>query len=201
MRHCAKVLHYAFLVPLVLLLGACTSVPDGTIAMIPPEPPSDYDYSKVIKKWRKSVRVYDQFQNRVEMNAVLFTEEMRQAYLARWKRLRGDGEARIASEFGGNLALFVSVYTPQEDFIRLDNQNLWTIRMTYGTEKLAPTTVLRLYEKPMYQSFFDFVDKWSAEYLVVFDVSATESSEPVALPEDIGAQFSSSLAYINLKWP
>lgn len=193
----------ALLCAALSFLGAplgCTSVPEGGSVSIPPAAAADKDFEQVLGKWHKTVRVYDQLQNRIELHAVLFSEEMRQAFIARWKRVRGDTEVRIAQEFGGKLAFFVSLYTPDESFMSLDNQNLWSIKMRFGDEVLAPTSVLRLYEKPMYQSFFDFIDKWSAEYLVVFDVSDVEAAESVTLPQSLSAQFYSSLSYIDLQW-
>jgi hypothetical protein len=197
-----------FLVALVALcfgflsftVGGCTTASQGSIVTIPPEARGDDDYIKVLQKWQKSARVFDQFQNRIQLNSVLFTEEMRQAYLNRWVRLRGDTASTIGMDSGGKLAIFVSLYTPDEDFLRLDNSSLWTVRLQYGDKTLTPTTVLRLYEKPVYEGFFDFVNKWSSEYLVVFDVSLAESSEAVNLPESLSAQFYSSLAYLNLQW-
>jgi hypothetical protein len=180
---------------------ACTSSPNNATVTIPPAPAADDEYQETLTKWQRSVKVYDQFQNRIELNAVLFTEEMRSAYVARWKRLRGDSNVSMAAEFGGNLAVLVSLFTPQEDFMRLDNKNLWTLRMGFGSETLVPVTVLRLYDKPMHEGFFDFISKWSSEYLVVFDVSTAGASQSVALPEFISAQFYSSLAYIDLRWP
>lgn len=185
---------------LLLASSSCTTASQGSSVSIPPEARRDDNYLQVLQKWEKAATVFDQFQNRIQFHSVLLTEEMRQAYLNRWIRLRGDTASTIGMDSGGKLAIFVSLYTPEEDFLRLDNSSLWTVRLQYGDKTLTPTTILRLYEKPVYEGFFDFVNKWSSEYLVVFDVSLAESSEAINLPESLSAQFYSSLAYINLQW-
>ncbi len=181
-------------------LTACTSVPEEGTVTIPPAAHEDEEYAKVTKKWSKSLRVFDRFQNRLEMHSVLFTEEMRQAYVSRWVKMRGDSRTRIGMDVGGKLAVFVSLFTPEDDFLRLDDEALWTIRLSYGEKVLNPVIVRRLFDKELYQSFFPFIHEWSNEYLVVFDVSVAESSDAMVLPSQVSAQFLSSLASVELAW-
>jgi len=117
--------------------SGCTTVSQDSTVAIPPEARGDDDYIKVLQKWQKSAKVFDQFQNRIQLHSVLFTEEMRQAYLNRWVRLRGDTASTIGMDSGGKLAIFVSLYTPDEDFLRLDNSSLWTVRLQYGDKTLT----------------------------------------------------------------
>lgn len=179
---------------------ACTSVPEGSSVAIPPDPLQDDAYRPVMEKWSQSVRVFDQFQNRLELQAVLFTEEMRQAYLARWVKMRGDTFAKIGMDVGGKLAVFASVFTPQDDFLRLDDSTLWTVRMAYGDQVIAPVMIRKLYDKALYQSFFPFITTWSSEYLIVFEANVAESSPSMVLPQQVSAQFLSSLASVELQW-
>lgn len=180
---------------------SCTSIPSGSMAAIPPEADSDKEYAPILEKWHKDVSIFDQFQSRLNLHAVLFTEEMRKAYLDRWIRVRGDSPAAIGADIGGNLSLFVSFYTPDENYLVLDDPNLWTLRLQYGDRILAPTIVKRLFDKEIYRGFFPFVTIWSSEYLIVFDVSVSDSGDSAVLPESLSARFYSSLSHVDLKWP
>jgi hypothetical protein len=188
------------LLSVTVALYGCTSVPPGSSAAIPPDPQQDDAYQPVLEKWSQSVRLFDQFQNQVELQAVLFTEEMRQAYLDRWVKMRGDTFAKTGLDVGGKLAVFVSIFTPQEDYLRLDNAALWTVRMSYGAQVIAPVMIRRLFDKALYTSFFPFINTWSSEYLIVFEPSVAESSPTMELPQQVSAQFLSGLASVELQW-
>ena len=179
---------------------ACTTADEGTRVAIPPEPANDPDYARVLARWHKDASIFDRFQNRLSVHAVLFTEEMRQAYLNRWVQIRGDSSAKIGMDVGGKLAVFVSVFTPEEEFLRLDDSSLWTVRLMYGEKQLAPFMIRRIYDKPLHAGFFEFVNNWTYEYLIVFDVSVTDSSDAVVLPSVVSAQLMSSLASVEFQW-
>lgn len=183
-----------------LQIVACTSVPDGSFVAIPPDPLQDDDFRPAMERWSQGVQVFNQFQNRLELRAVLFTEEMRQAYLARWFKMRGDTFAKIGMDVGGKLAVFASIFTPEDDFLRLDDSALWTVRMTYGDQVVAPVMIRRLYDKALYESFFPFITPWSSEYLIIFEPNVTESGPSLVLPKQVSAQFLSSLASVELQW-
>lgn len=185
---------------LLLCSHACTSSSDQVNVSIPPTVDEDENYDAVLEKWRRDLKVFDRFQNRLEMSAVLFTEEMRQAYLSRWVKIRGDSFARIGMDVGGKLAILVSFFSPVEDYLRLDDHTVWTVRMAYGEKILSPVVIKRLYDKSMFASFFPFVHSWSQEYLIVFDASLSGSSDAMMLPSQVTAQFLSTLASVEVQW-
>jgi hypothetical protein len=187
----------------VFPIQGCTSTSENVESSIPLSPLQDAEYAPVFEKWNREAHIVDQFQKRIDMHAVLLTDEFRRAYAARWQRLRGDTNARLPEEMlGGKLGVFVSVFTPDRPFLRLDDKNLWSIRLRYGPTQLTPSVVKSLREKEYFEPYFPFVSLWTSEFLLVFDVAPSESAPNanLALPQTVHLEMNSSLTKLDLGW-
>jgi hypothetical protein len=185
----------------VVGLAACTSTKGDVTAAIPPEPLSDDAYAPVYDKWFRKVSLVDQFQKRLDASAVLFTDDMRKAYAERWVRIRGDREAEIEALAGGKLAVFVSVFTPETDYLDLDNSQLWSHSLQLGAQGASPVAVKRLFAKSAFSPFFPFVNRWTSDFLVLFDASSSslQGAGLVNAPQ-ASFQMRSALASLEFTW-
>lgn len=182
-------------------LAACTTTKGDVETAIPPEPLADDAYAPVYDKWFRKVSLVDQFQKRIDASAVLFTDDMRKAYAERWVRIRGDREAEIEALAGGRLAVFVSVFTPEADYLDLDNRQLWSHSLQLGAQGASPVAIKRLFSKSAFSPFFPFVNRWTSDYLVLFDASSS-SLQGAGLVNAPSASFHmrSALASLEFTW-
>jgi hypothetical protein len=187
---------------LSLVLSACTSGWGASTAQVPAAPNSDESYKSVLAQWHTRVSVFDKFQKVIEGDAVLFSNEMRSAYASRWKEIRNESGSNLGDLSSGKMALVVSYFTPKDDFMELNNAQLWTLQLKLGGKMYSPALVQRLFEKSALEGFFPFVNKWTTEYLVVFDVSSDLAGEKGLVQEKAGTEFSmnSSLVKALFRW-
>ena len=185
----------------VPFIGSCTSKSASVDASIPPGPLEDEAYAKELNTWRKSAHVNEEFQKKIDAEVVMFSDAMRKAYAERWTRLRGDTTAEIAALTGGKLAFFVSVFSPESDFMEVDNNALWTIQLRRGSEVLVPVLVKKLWEKSAFVPFFPFVNHWTKETLVVFEASSSvPGSTALVKPVTSTLEMRSALAALSFTW-
>jgi hypothetical protein len=173
----------------------------------PPLAAQDTQYEPVLSRWTRKSTVFSQFQNRVEMSAVLLTNDMRQAVTQRLSRLRGsaDGISVLSDSSGGvRLGVLVSVFTPESAYANLDDRTLWSLSMRIGPSQLSPMYVRRITDKTLLQTFFPNTHQWSQDYLMVFDFPETilqrdSEKQKETLNAELLAQ--SALAKVQLRWP
>ena len=192
---------------LALLLGgvlfsaaACTTTSQESAAMVPPTPIEDSAYAPILQKWSREAHVVEHFQKQVDINAVLFTDEMRRAYAERFARLRGNADAQLEDIGSGKLGFVVSVFSPVTDYLELDNRLLWTISARSGAQNVTTPTVRRLQSKTPFEAFFPFISRWSQDYLVIFDTSGQSGNPVLANPTSVTLLLRCALANVELNW-
>jgi hypothetical protein len=189
-------------------LTACVS--ENVASDIVPKPSKDSVYFPVLSKYTKSDSVYASLQKVIDISVVKFTEEMKNSYLNRLARIRQSNPLQPQAEIvgtnvnsfltldfassGPKIGFLVSVYTPDSSFQELENKNLWNIR--YGN--LPVSKIQKLTDKDVLDAFFPFVNKWSTEYLVIFEQGAAENPQPKPLRDQL--IFSSSLVSLSFQW-
>ncbi|MEY2986587.1 MAG: hypothetical protein RJB13_108, partial [Pseudomonadota bacterium] len=133
----APIVVVSSLLSIISAMTGCVSSKES--ASVPPSAASDYQYSPVLKRWYRDIKVFSEFQNRVEMSAVLLTSEMRRAVTERLSRLRGasEGLSVLSDTSGGvRLGVLVSVFTPEESYMSLDDRTLWSLSMRIGPSQM-----------------------------------------------------------------
>lgn len=188
---------FAVLAPLVTL--SCTSMSDEAKTSLPTSAADDDAYQVALAKWSREAHVFYRFQKVIDANVVLFTEEFRRAFLERWTQIRGDGRSNLDEMTSGKSAALVSLYTPDFPYMSLDNSRLWTIEMQFGEKKIAPSIVRWIDDKPLLEPYFPFLNKWTREFLVIFD-TASPSGETFVLPNSVQLSLRSSLVSTEFAW-
>ncbi len=189
---------------LALITGGCVSSNEATV---PPAPSQDAVYAPVLERWTRKANVFSQFQNRIEVSAVLLADEMRRAVGERLSRLRGssDGLSVLSDSSGGvRLGVLVSVYTPENPYLNLDDKTLWSLSLRIGPTQQPPMYVRRVFDKTTLEPFFSHIHRWSQDYLLVFDFPESSiSRDPQTQQQLTAAEFvaQSAIARVALRWP
>jgi len=190
-----------------VLAGVSGCVSSSVESSAPPLPAQDAQYEPVLARWLRKVTVFSQFQNRVEMSAVLLTDDMRKAVTQRLSRLRGSADSlSVLSDSSGGvrLGVLVSVFTPESAYASLDDRTLWSLSMRVGPSQLTPLYVRRIADKTLLQTFFPNIHQWSQDYLMIFDFPETIlQRDNENQKETLAAEFlaQSALAKVQLRWP
>ena len=178
----------------------CTSTSQESGALVPPLPNEDPAYSPILDKWSREAHVVEKFQKQVDVHAVLFTDEMRRAYAERFARLRGNADAQLEDIGGGKLGFLVSVFSPVNDYLDLDNNQLWTLSVRSGAQSAGTPAVRKLKSKTPFEAFFPFINRWSQDYLVVFDTTGQAGNPLLANPQSMTLLLRCALANVELNW-
>ena len=187
--------------------GVVSCVSKSATGSTPPGPTDDDVYEPVLSRWTRKINVFSKFQNRVEMTAVLLTDDMRRAVTQRLSRLRGSGEGlSVLSDSSGGvrLGVLVSVFTPEAPYSNLDDRTLWSLSMRIGPSQLSPVYVRRIADKTLLQTFFSNIHQWSQDYLMVFDFPETILQRDNEIQkQSLTAEFiaQSAVAKVELRWP
>jgi hypothetical protein len=186
-------------------LIACTTSSDGATAEVPPQPRQDTPYFDVHEKWHKEESIVSSLQKKLEVHALLLTDEFRRAYVARFQRLRGVTQDSLGQDIGRRVGVLVSVFSPEKPYESLDDRRLWTIQLKYGINTLANPEIKSLNDKVLLDPFFPFVNQWSREFILAFDPTAgttgDSGGDETPLPDSVTLIMRSALTSVEVRWP
>ena len=160
----------------------------------------DSVYFPVLKKWTRSAQSFREFQNRGNLNVTLITDEFRRAYQVRLENILGR-KSDFEGVGAGKLGFVVSGFTPDEPFKEYDNKQFWTVTLRYGDRILEPSGARTMVPKAAFEPMFDYIHKWSTDYLFVFDLAAGDQfGTSNAVPQKVSLEFKSSISNFLFEW-
>lgn len=200
MKTTARLLAPVLLAAAHLLLSSCvTAHEDDVFATAAPK--DDEDYAPAFAKATQSRTLFKDFENRYSVTATYLSPEFRTAFARRLARVY-KAERPPFEEASQKAAFFVSITSPSPDKIDLTNPNHWTVLLGGGGETaMKPVLVKRVDDKERWRAFFDTVNHWTTEYLIVFDAPSVDPKSP-ALVEKVGLNltFANADGAIALAW-
>ena len=78
-----------------------------------------------------------------------------------------------------NLGFFVSRFSPDFEFSKLEDSKRWECLLKIGDKEFRPTAIKYLKEKDRWYSFYPYVNRWSNEYLIIFSPPQDLGTGPV----------------------
>ncbi len=162
--------HLAFALSLLSgsLLTACVSSPEPEISH-PLNALDDPDFAPILKAVTQHFDVIENFETKYQVHITHLTPPFRESMSRRYERIFGEPLTQVA-EASQKVGFFVTLFTGNRDLIDLDNKDVWTIKLESGATKLDPSRIERLRPKERWAPFFPDINKWSQEYLVLFDL-------------------------------
>lgn len=152
----------------------------------------DPPYFSELSNWTKEAYVIRDFETRYVVRVTYFAPKFRQEFETRVKRLFLDSNPKFAN-VAPKMGFFVSIFAPEPPAADIRDRNLWAMLLTSGTNRFTAERVEELSEdKRRWRPFFPYIDKWSREFLVIFD-TPTYTPNSDDLVEKIGL----SLAFSN----
>lgn len=162
-------------------------------------PDDDSDYFEVYEDFTRDVQIYSNFATRYHLSATFMSGEFRQAYSKRHQSIY-DSEQPGIVETSDKTGFFVTIFSPDPNLTDLNDELLWTIKLKTEENELKPSLVKRLSSKSRWEPFFVNVNKWTHEYLVLFDAPSTEISKNLVEKKSISLTFANADARVKLSW-
>lgn len=171
--------------------GCVTSTADTSIALHD-SILDDKAYNTVLRQDTRNAKVYANFETMYELNVTYVSPRFFDAFKTRLSKLNS-GAKNGLEEGGTKLGFVVSIAAPETYLTHLEDTRIWDIVLVAGDEKVHPMIIRYLREKERWSPFFFYLNKWSREYLIVFD-------KPVADQTHFKLQFSDSTANSIMTW-
>lgn len=193
-------------VPAVLLMGLLGPIVTGCVSSIEsdvditPTPDQDKEYAAALAKATQARVVTIEFETRYQVTATYLSPEFRNAFTKRLERVYKNGEVHF-QEADQKAGFFVSIHAPFEDRTDLTNPQHWTVLLDSKDGPLKPILVKRVNDKERWRAFFDSVNEWTTEYLVVFDAPSVNANSPDLVEKTrVSLTFANADAQVRLTW-
>ncbi|MEY4630858.1 MAG: hypothetical protein RIQ81_978 [Pseudomonadota bacterium] len=181
-------------------LTGCQTSPAETKVELLPTVEQDSQYEKAWKRASRSTTVFRDFETKYTLEATYLSPEFRSAFATRAERF-AKSKLQFLEEASGKSGFFVTIFSPDSRVDDLADEGHWTIQMVDGEKTIRPAFVRRLADKDRWKNFFPGVNRWSVEYMVVFDTpSRSTSSQEMATGNPVQVQFTNSDADVTMRW-
>lgn len=183
----------------VALTSCQTSNADTKVELLPTVE-QDAQYEKAWKRASRSTTVFRDFETKYTIEATYLSPEFRAAFASRAERF-AKSKLQFLEEASGKSGLFVTIFSPDSRVDDLADEGHWTIQMVEGEKVMRPAIVRRLADKERWKNFFPGVNRWSAEYMVVFDTPSRSTGSPdLAASNPLQVQFTNADADVTMRW-
>lgn len=162
----------------------------------------DKPYANALRNSTRTADVINNFEMRYKVNVTHLDASFRDAFAKRLQEIyRQQGPA--FEEANAKTGFFVSISSPDHTAINLTNEYHWNIFLAVGNEPKKPVLIKRLNDKLRWKPFFDYVDAWSEEYLIVFDdiaTTATDKASDLVVKNTFSLSLANADAKVTLNW-
>jgi len=160
----------------------------------------DKQYAKALKEATRSADVINNFEMRYRVKVTRLEPSFRAAFAKRFADVYRQ-QGPVFEEADAKTGFFVSIMSPEHKAIDLENAYHWNIFLTTKDGDIKPASVKKLNDKLRWTPFFDFVDPWSQEYLLVFDKAAGEANAPDLVEKNLlSLTFANADAKVSFAW-
>ena len=179
-------------------LAACQT--GGSDVKLAGEPVEDAEYYEAFKSASRHGKVIADFETRYQVWATYLSPSFRNAFSRRIERVFAESVGHF-EEASARAGFFVSVTAPDDRRLDLANEHHWSIQLSDGTTTLKPVMVKRLNDKERWRAFFDTVNTWTIEYLVVFDSPSVATNSPeLVQPTNLTLKLANADGRVTLSW-
>lgn len=160
---------------------------------------SDDQYMRVYHHSTRTVRIYSDFETKYTMTITNVDKSFQKALADRIKSLMMD-DVPALSEAGNKTAFFVSIFGPDERMMDINDPQLWNFILKLKDKELRPLNIQKLGRKERWLAYFPAINKWTSEYLIIFD-SPPPAGVDLVKPEETELKFANSDAKVSVLWP
>lgn len=163
---------YLFHTALFLVLVACETTGPQVTTTLHNTKASYEPYEETMEKNSRSETVFANYEQLYVMNVAGFTTEFYDSFTnALNERLRSTA---MLADIRVNSTYFVSIFSPDLEYNDLGNARLWEFILTVDGREYRSSIVRKIIDRDAWAPFFSFMNRWSNEYLIVFEVPESD---------------------------
>lgn len=175
---------------LLLLSLGCQTPEDRVSTTLFHAKPTREPYQKTMEKYSRETTVFSNYETLYMLNGTVFStefyEEFRKAVNERFLELN------VLKDIQENATFFVSIFSPNNEYNDLSNKRIWEFNMQVGDKTYRSKLVKQIKEKESWYAFFPYINRWSSDFVISFEIPEGES-----IPSD--SKFTLSLANAEAK--
>ena len=149
---------------------------------------SDSSYEEVLSSVTRQASVSDKFDSKYKIYVTYISPEFKQALLERYQSLF-DKQTTLFPEEG--ISFLVSVYTNDSTKSNLDDKKIWSIFLEQDSTRTDEYSLSTISDKNRVLPFFNYVNKWSREYVLNFHTAPSSN---------ISLQIANSDGKVKFSW-
>ena len=153
-------------------------------------------YQTVLKKYWRTETVFSNYETLYVLNVAAFLPEFQQAF----KKVNDErfSGLDLLKNVKSRPSFFVSIYSPKDELTILTNDRIWEFVLKVGIREFPVKAVTKLKDKDAWSTFFPFVNRWSTDYLLSFDVP---NIDQLTGESPISLMLSNAKAKTAIHWP
>ncbi len=186
-----------FLFATMYLLVACQTpeLATGVETVVYDLEPETRSYQDVLKKYLRSDTVFSNYETLYVLNVTAFLPEFQQAF----KKMNEErfSELDLLKNIKSAPLFFVSIYSPHDDLNNLSNGKIWEFVLKVGIREFPVKVITKLNDKDTWSSFFPFINRWSSDYLLTFDIPDFDKS---GAPDQLSLLLTNARAKTSISW-
>lgn len=152
-------------------------------------------YNRVLEQYLRSTTVYYNYETLYMVSASMLSSPF---YEALSRRVADHYQStEVLKNFTVNATVFLSIYAPDYDLNDLANKRVWELFIEINGKKYPVKSVKKVKEKESWYAFFPYINHWTTDFIIIFDVPESEK-----LPPDSKFTFSmiNSQTKTTMKW-
>ncbi|MBP6218919.1 MAG: hypothetical protein KA436_10065 [Oligoflexales bacterium] len=161
----------------VLLICSCQTsfTSDGSKTSIYTDSASE-PYERVFKEYTRAVSIHKGFDLVTDLHATLLSKDFLSNFEKKYfERLPAASDSPL-KEAKEKIGLFVSLYTPIKDNDMTDPK-FWSYTLKHAGQDYKIARVKKIKQKQEWTPFFPYINIWTVEYLLLFELAPTQISD------------------------
>ena len=185
------------LIGISFLFSSCVTMDGSIVSVVHPSPKADSSYFELIESHSKHKHVVHSFETLYKLNVTELVPSVMKGFEARFKTLFLKDQ-KIIQKDANQVAFFVSLYSPVTREADLANDQEWFSNLVLDNKEVLVEKVVRLKKSKLWNNFFPYVDAYSREFLLFFDISSLKDKK--SLGKKITLTLSNTRAQTVISW-
>lgn len=192
-----SLLHLA-LFSIFFLSVSCIYSIDSSVELNP-SVEQDSEYVDQLEQSSRKAQVINNFETKYKLVVTYLSPQFREALTNRIEKIYNVKEPFL-TETDNSTGFFVSIFSSNDDTLQLSDERLWNVTLTTQSGKHKPKVIRRISDKERWKPFFNQINTWTEEYLVLFDVPSTKGESKLVDQGILRLLLSNAEAKVKLEW-
>lgn len=151
-------------------------------------------YQKAYENYTRNETVYYNYETLYTISATYFSTDFYSSFTSLKNEKYIGKEYR--REIKAGKSFLISIFSPNNAYNKLKDEQLWTLRLDIEGKEYPVKTLKKIEQKNSWYVFFPYLNRWSSDFIVVFDVP----EEVFHSEQKVTLKLSNTKAHTEMKW-